>query len=183
MPRAAPARGRRRRAAFSRAPGGKMRIALFLACLTFFGQTAFGQAGPPRFEELIRQFDYDRGAALDVREAGREKRGRVTVIDLSYASPRGGRVPAYLVVPSGRGPFAAVLFGHWMMDGSPLKNRREFLDEALVLARAGAVSLLIDAPLVRPGFVPKKDELDEVIQSSEAARQQVVDFRRGLDLL
>jgi hypothetical protein len=37
----------------------------------------------------------------------------------------GGRVPAYLVVPVGRGPFAALLFGHWMMEGSPLKNRRE----------------------------------------------------------
>lgn len=161
-----------------------MRVAWFLACLTFFGLTAFGQAGPTRFEELARQFDYDRGAALDVREAGREKRGRVTVIDLSYASPRGGRVPAYLVVPAGRGPFAAVLFGHWMMDGSPLKNRREFLEEAVVLARAGAVSLLIDAVPIRPGYRgDEKDEMRAAEQGSEAARQQLIDFRRGVDLL
>ena len=71
------------------------------------------------------------------------------------------RVPAYLVVPAGRGPFAAILFGHWMMKGSPFCNRREFLDEAVVLAHSGAISLLIDAPLVRPGYVEEKDELRE----------------------
>ncbi|HYG80687.1 MAG TPA: hypothetical protein VD861_09885, partial [Pyrinomonadaceae bacterium] len=115
---------------------------------------------------------------------GRERRGDVTVVDLTYESPRGGRVPAYVVAPSrGRGPFAAVLYGHWMMPGSPLKNRGEFLEEALVLARAGAVSLLLDAPYNRPGFVAEKDEMREAVQSSEASRHQVVDFRRGLDLL
>ncbi|MDQ3746759.1 MAG: hypothetical protein M3444_20515 [Acidobacteriota bacterium] len=30
----------------------------------------------------------------------------------------GGRVPASLVVPKGRGPSAGVLFGHWMLPGS-----------------------------------------------------------------
>jgi len=60
-----------------------MRAAWFLACLTFFSLTAFGQTSPPRFEELVRQFDYDRASLLDVREAGREKRDGVTVIDLS----------------------------------------------------------------------------------------------------
>lgn len=122
-----------------------MRVTLLLVCLAAFGPTASAQAARPSFEEMTLQFDYDAKAAPDVREAGRENRGGVTVVDLSYASPRGGRVPAYLVLPEGRGPFAAVLFGHWMMPGSPLGNRREFLEEAVVLARAGAASLLIDA--------------------------------------
>lgn len=112
-----------------------------------------------RFEDLAQQFVYERKAPLEIRTIGRSSRQDVSVIDLTYASPLGGRVPAYLVVPAGKGPFAAVLFGHWMMEGSPLRNRREFLEEAVVLARAGAVSLLIDAPLVRPGFVAKNDEL------------------------
>jgi dienelactone hydrolase len=90
-------------------------------------------------------------------------------------------VPAYLVVPAGRGPFAAVLFGHWMMPGSPMKNRKEFLDEAALLARSGAASLLIDSPQVRPGFVEDEDPTSP--QSVFAAQQQVMDFRRGLDLL
>ena len=156
---------------------------LFPILLVVVVVPAFNQVPEPRFEDLVRQFEYDPKAPLDVREVGRQKRDGVTIIDLSYASPRGGRVPAYLVVPAGRGPFAAVLFGHWMMPGSPLRNRREFLDEAIVLARSGAVSLLIDAPLVRPGFVEEKDELRAQAQSAEASRQQVIDFRRGIDLL
>jgi len=144
---------------------------------------AFSQAAPTRFEELVRQFDYDSKASLDVREISRNERSGITIVDLSYASPRGGRVPAYLVVPTGNGPFAAILFGHWMMPGSPLRNRNEFLDEAVALAQAGAMSLLIDATLVRPGFVEEKGEMRAQKQSANASLQQVIDFRRAVDLL
>jgi hypothetical protein len=138
---------------------------------------------PPRFEDLVRQFDYDRNALLNIREEHKEERDGATIIYLSYDSPRGGRVPATLVLPPGKGPFAGILFGHWMMPRSPVRNRKEFLEEALLLARSGAVSLLTDAPMVRPGFLPEKEELKTEIQNAEASRQQVIDFRRGVDLL
>ncbi|PYI91928.1 MAG: hypothetical protein DME97_12100 [Verrucomicrobia bacterium] len=138
---------------------------------------------PLRFEDLVREFDYDRNALLNIREERKKERDGATVIDLSYDSPRGGRVPATLVLPPGKGPFAGILFGHWMMPRSPVRNRKEFLEEALLLARSGAVSLLTDAPMVRPGFLPEKDELKAEIQNAEASRQQVIDFRRGVDLL
>jgi dienelactone hydrolase len=128
-----------------------------------------------------QQFDYDRTAPLEVRESASHHRAGFTVNEISYASPRGGRVPASLVIPAGRGPFPAILFGHWMMPGSALRNRGEFLDEAGLLARAGAISILIDAPLVRPGAVEDKDPLSG--QDSAVTGQQVVDFRRALDLL
>ena len=163
-----------------------MRIILLMTFLFACAGAASGQtaaANAPRFEDLVRHFDYDAKSPFDVREVGRDRRGDVTVVDLTYASPRGGRVPAYLVVPDGPGPFAAVLYGHWMMPGSPFKNRGEFLEEAVVMARAGAVSLLLDAPHNRPGFVAETDEGRKAVQSAEAARHQVVDFRRGLDLL
>jgi dienelactone hydrolase len=69
------------------------------------------------------------------------------------------------------------------MPRSPFRNRKEFLEEALVLARPGAVSLLIDAPMVRPGFVPEKEGLRAQVQNAESSRQQVIDFRRAVDLL
>ncbi|MFL6521283.1 MAG: alpha/beta hydrolase family protein [Chthoniobacterales bacterium] len=141
------------------------------------------QAAEPRFEDLVRQFDYDRNGPLNIREDKKEERDGVSVIELSYDSPRGGRVPATLVEPSGKGPFAGILFGHWMMPRSSFRNRREFLDEAVLLARSGAVSLLTDAPMVRPGFVAEKEGLKAEVQNAEASRQQVIDFRRGLDLL
>jgi hypothetical protein len=59
---------------------------------------------------LLRHFDYDQKAPLDVQEAGVEQRGDVAIHDISYASPKGGRVPAYLVIPKGKGPFAAVIW-------------------------------------------------------------------------
>jgi dienelactone hydrolase len=149
---------------------------------SFFAAVA-AYASDPGFEKLAREFAYDRSAPLDVREEDREERDGAIMIDLSYASPRGGRVPALLVKPTSNGPFAGILFGHWMMPRSPMANRKEFLEEALLLARSGAVSLLTDAPLVRPGFVKQPGELPAQVQNAEASRQQVIDFRRGLDLL
>ena len=59
--------------------------------------------------ELIRHFDYDRKAPLGIKEIGVERRGDVAIHDITYASPKGGVVPAYLVVPKGKAPFAAVI--------------------------------------------------------------------------
>jgi cephalosporin-C deacetylase-like acetyl esterase len=152
-----------------------MRIAfpavLLLICLPLPAQDA----------EMLRHFDYDQRAPLDTKEAGVERRGDVNVHDISYASPRGGRVPAYLVVPSGKGPFAAVIWGHWYMTGSAFLNRKEFLAEAVALAPAGLVSLLIDGPIARPGHVEDRTALNE--QQITDRVQAIVDTRRGLDLL
>src|ERR1700682_6211804 len=97
--------------------------------LTILSVTALAQPSnkvsepEARFEGLVHQFDYNNRAPSDIREEHREERDGATVVDPSYASPRGGRVPAFLVVPFGHGPFAAVLFGHWMMPGSPFRSR------------------------------------------------------------
>jgi dienelactone hydrolase len=131
--------------------------------------------------ELLKHFEYDQKAPLDVQEVGVEHRGSVTIHDISYASPKGGRVPAYLVVPSGDGPFAAVIWGHWYQDGSPFLNRKEFLDEAVVLAGSGVVSLLTDGPIARPGYLADSDPLGEA--QIKYRVQQILDMRRGADLL
>ncbi len=149
---------------------------LVFAGILLAGLSVFAQ-GP----DLLRHFEYDQKTPLDVREAGVEKRGDVSVHDISYSSPKGGRVPAYLVVPSGKGPFAAVLWGHWYMPGSEFRNRKEFLAEAVALAPAGVVSLLVDGPIARPGFVADQTPLNE--QQIEARVQSIVDMRRGADLL
>jgi len=131
--------------------------------------------------DVLRRFDYDHTAPLDVQEVGVEQRGGVAIHDISYASPKGGRVPAYLVVPGGKGPFAAVIWGHWYLGNSPMRNRKEFLDEAVALAPAGVVSLLTDGPVARPGHVEDHTPLNE--QQATDLIQQIVDMRRGADLL
>ena len=59
--------------------------------------------------------------------------------------------------------------------GSCQLGREEFLAEAIALAPKGVVSLLIDSPQHRPGFKPAPNPI--------LVTQQVVDLRRGLDLL
>ncbi len=149
--------------------------------LTFFLLIATFLSAQDQDKDVLRHFDYDRKASLDIHEAGVEHRGEVAIHDISYASPKGGRVPAYLVVPAGRGPFAAVIWGHWYMPGSAFLNRKEFLDEAVALAPAGVVSLLTDGPIARPGHVEDKTPLNE--QEVTDLIQQIVDMRRGADLL
>jgi cephalosporin-C deacetylase-like acetyl esterase len=93
------------------------------------------------YTELLRLYDYDRNAPLEFREAGVEAREGVSVHDISYASPRGGRAPGYLVVPQGPGPFAGIIFMH-----SAGGSRAGTLSQAIIYARTGAVCLAIDAP-------------------------------------
>jgi len=146
-----------------------------LAALLFTAAAASPTPAP------ASHFAYDPKAPLDAVTTGVETRGDVVIQDLTYASPGGGRVPAYLVVPAGRGPFAAVLWGHWYWENSPMKSRRQFLDEAVALARSGVVSLLTDGPVARPGYVPDRTPMNEK-QFTDLV-QQVVDMRRGIDLL
>jgi dienelactone hydrolase len=151
------------------------------AFLVLCGGSAFAQV--KSFPDLVRMYDHDRKAPLDVKEVSVEDRGGVKVHNFSYAGSGRGRVPAYLVVPAGRGRFAAVVFAP-CCDG----NRATFLEEALQLARMGAVSLLIDWNAEkRPEYRAKEagpprgamggaDDRDELIK-------MVVEFRRGIDLL
>ena len=131
--------------------------------------------------DLLRHFDYDRTAPLDIKETVVEHRGDISIHDISYASPKGGRVPAYLVIPGGNGPFAAVIWGHWYMRTSAFRNRKEFLDEAVALAHAGVISLLPDGPVARPGHVENDDPLND--QDPVELVQAIVDMRRSADLL
>ena len=131
--------------------------------------------------DLTKNFDYDQKAPLNLKQIGVQRRATATVYDITYDSPKGGAVPAYLVVPKARGPFAAVIWGHWCWQNSSMRNRKEFLDEAVALAQSGLVSLLIDHPMSRPGYTPIKDPLDE--RSATEFLQQVIDMRRGVDLL
>lgn len=126
-------------------------------------------------------FDYDSKLPLDSQDVGVDFRGPVGIYDFSYASPRGGRVPSYLVLPPGKGPFAAIIWGHWCWQNSDFRNRKEFLDEAVALAPAGVASLLIDFPIARPGYVADKDPLSS--KGIDDLVQMVIDIRRGADLL
>jgi dienelactone hydrolase len=156
-----------------------MRKAAWL-CVALLAISPLAAAQAKTADGVEHLFDYDAKQPLDIQQTQTyEREGGVKVIDLTYASPRQGRVTAFLVLPAGKGPFAAILFGHW--GGG---NRTEFLSEAELYARAGAVSLLIDYPWTRPAQWRRDvPNLDKPEVDVEIFSQAVVDLRRGFDLL
>src|SRR5438874_494959 len=150
---------------------------LLLAATLAAAQTKAKPAAQP--DPAAHLFDYDAKQPLGGTDKIIEEFADGTLHDITYNSPKGGPVEAYLVVPKGKGPFAAVLFGHW---GNG--TGAEFVPEAKLYARAGAVSLLPDYPWDRPDPWHKtpnhydKPELDREIEI-----QAVLDVRCGIDLL
>lgn len=135
--------------------------------------------GGADFQSASHLFDYDSSQPLDIQDKVIQESSEFTIHDITYASPKGGRVPAYLVVPKGKGPFAGVLFGHY-----GLGTRSEFIPEAKLYAKAAALSLIPDYPWDRPEPSRRTvDHLDKPELDREAYIQAVVDLRRGIDLL
>ena len=67
--------------------------------------------GDAIISDLARQVDHDAGRPLDVQGQVAAARESATVYDITYASPNGDRVDAFLVVSTVHGPQPAVLFG------------------------------------------------------------------------
>jgi dienelactone hydrolase len=132
---------------------------------------------PPASAQALAIFDYDAKPPVEFHEHGREAVDAVTVADVSYASPKGGRVPAYLVTPPGPGPFPAVLFMHWGQG-----DRTEFLSEAVRYAKSGALSLMIDAPYNRPD-AKEFAFIADAASERDMFVQLVIDLRRAVDVL
>ncbi len=125
----------------------------------------------------VALFDYDLRAPLEVVVTSTHNRDGVMVQDITYASPKGGKVPAYLIMPAGDGPFAGLIFVHWG-EG----DREEFVDEAVSLAGMGVVSLCIDSPHRRPDAL-KSPAYNPGEAPHEAEIQLITDVRRGVDVL
>jgi len=134
---------------------------------------ALAQSGNPG----TTLFDYDQSVAFDLKEVSSRDQDGVTIRDINYAAYNGAqkRVDAYLVKPRGRGPFAGVLFFHWL--GNVKSDRNEFLDEAIALAKQGTVSLLIQ------GHFPWVEEPTEAQADRRQIIDQTIEVRRALDLL
>jgi pimeloyl-ACP methyl ester carboxylesterase len=123
-------------------------------------------------------FDYDRAKLpkLDCQDIA--QRTDASVRGCGFAGPRGGQVNLVLVMPkTAKPPYAGVLFQHG--GGQSMTN---YLSEALILARAGVVSMLTDAPARGEGVVSEVNQtkLDE---SQRFQADVVVALRMALDHL
>ena len=136
---------------------------------------------PPVEAPILQLFDYDPLAPLDIEDVSVvEMENGYSYREITYASPKGGRVPATLLVPTNSlGPFAGII----LMHGLP-GDRKDNSSFARGLVMTGAVVLMIDAPFARPEnrsrsnwplTFDKTDRLEQI--------QLMVDLRRGVDLL
>lgn len=149
-------------------------FALTLAAASF----ACGAAPAAPHKELLKLFEYDPKAPLDLQVISTDKREGYTFQRLTYASPRGGRVPGFLLIPDGKGPFPGVLLLH----GLP-GTAQGMLPEAEALARLGAVALAITAPFGRGSRLAQRSGLFFDERDRDEQVQLIVDLRRGVDLL
>jgi dienelactone hydrolase len=122
-------------------------------------------------------FAYDRSRSLDLKMVSTRQEDGVTINDLEYAAyaPNHGRIKAYLVKPGGKGPFAGVLYFHWL--GRPKGDRTQFLDEAIALAKQGVVSVLLQ------GYFPWAEKPSDGPTDRQKIIDQTIEARRALDLL
>jgi len=127
---------------------------------------------------LFAQFDYDAKQPFDATCEPLSKRSDAELLGCGFSGVRGGRVHFILVKPTvAKPPFAGVIFQHG--GGQSMTN---YLSEALILARAGVISIIPDAPARGEG---KNTELHTM--KLEAARdfqaEVVITERRVLDWL
>ncbi|MFN8529245.1 MAG: prolyl oligopeptidase family serine peptidase [Anaerolineae bacterium] len=155
-------------------------LCLLLSCIP-----AVAQDDAPSPEEVLAVFDYDQSAPLNVQQVSSVLRGDVTVQDITFEVPEGDPLPAYLVLPPNAdgataNAYAGILYLHWYEPESDTSNRGQFLDEAVMLASEGVVSLLPatnweEAAWFRNARSTSTDFDDSV--------RQVVNLRRALDVL
>lgn len=154
-------------------------LVLTLAATACGAQTATVSAPPAADPDVLKLFDYDPKAPLDLQVVSTEKKEGLTQQQITYVSPKGGRVPALLTIPDGPGPFAGVLLLH----GAPGTFER-MRPEAEALAKLGAVSLAINAPFSRGDRLGKSEEMLYLDERDQIDQVQLnVDLRRGVDLL
>jgi cephalosporin-C deacetylase-like acetyl esterase len=155
-------------------------LLLLLGCATGSPAPTPASGGPTGAGASYATRFPDAQGPLDVQVLSSSQHGPVSVVELTYRGAAGkAPVRATLVRPAveGKGR-VGILWVHWL--GEPgTTNRTEFLDEAIQLAPAGVVSLLVDTLWSAPQWYERR-VMDE---DPAAFTTQVLDLRRGLALL
>ena len=109
------------------------------AAVALFCLLAAAPAGDAVARKPPGLFSYNRFAPLGFRDLGavNDPKYPVRVHDISFASPKGGRVTGYLVIPPVKGRKPAIIYMHGA-EG----NRTEFLIPAGWMAARGVVEHL-----------------------------------------
>lgn len=127
-----------------------------------------GLAGAQVPDDLAALYKYDRTGPLDVQMTETAARNGYKLFSISFALPDAGRMNGFLVAPIGPGRKPGIVWTH-------SNGAIGFLGNAVLMAKAGAVSLLVgEAEGLKGG-------------TAELARDQliadVIGLRRAVDVL
>jgi cephalosporin-C deacetylase-like acetyl esterase len=158
-----------------------VRYSILSVLLIYFSSMGYSQQD---YRELLKLFAYDTKLPLDVQvtQTDTDKKLGVRIKDINFVSPVSGRVTAFLVEPSEKEPsrkYAGIVFLHWGQG-----DRSEFVWEGRMYAKAGAISICIDAPWNRPEpWKQPGESFSNPGQSRSMYIQNIIDCRRAIDLL
>jgi dienelactone hydrolase len=159
-----------------------MRASILLAALLLAGCGGDSERSgrtEPLDEATAAIFAFDRAAPLEATEGETATGKGIVVKGISYASVGGDRVSGIVARRAKAGPKpAGVIFMH----GSG-GTRADFLDEAIGLARRGAVAVTIDSAFTRSTRADVRAGNESFETTRALMVQTVQDLERGLDLL
>lgn len=128
---------------------------------------------------LPRMKDYPRLKPSDVRLLGEKAESGYSKNLLVFQSPFGYRRMAELFVPEKSGPHPLILFLHWYEPEAQDSNRSQFVEEAIEMAKAGAICLTVETLWSDPDFFLKRTQSDDMQNSME----EIINERRFMDFL
>ena len=128
---------------------------------------------------LIQMKNHKRLSSSDVRLIGLKKEDCYEKQLLVFQTSFGYRRMAELFLPEGAGPFPVILYVHWYEPESRDSNRSQFANEAVEMAKSGAICLTVETLWSDPDFFLKRTQADDMQNSLE----EVVNLRRFMDFL
>lgn len=140
-----------------------MRQIIVGLCLLF---APFAKAQIP--EALTAMYQYDRSAPLDLQTSETASRDGYRLFSISFALPRNARMTGFLVTPVSPGRKPAIIWVH-------SSGAIGFLGNAVLMAKAGAVSLLVGEADGLPGATAEQMR-DQLIED-------IIGLRRAADIL
>lgn len=128
---------------------------------------------------LAQLQSYKKLSSADVRLVAQKKEAGYEKQLLVFQTPFGYRRTAELFFPEGSGPFPMILYVHWYEPESRNSNRSQFVDEAVEMAKSGAICMTMETLWSDPDFFLKRTQADDMQNSIE----EVVNLRRFIDFL
>jgi len=128
---------------------------------------------------LSQMQNYPKLNPADVRTLGTKKEDGYEKKLLVFQTPFGYRRMAELFTPEGDGPHPLILFIHWYEPEARDSNRSQFVEEAVEMAKSGAICLTVETLWSDLDFFLKRTQAEDMQNSME----EVVNQRRFMDFL